>query len=440
MLTFETVGDSDVSAVRSLDEVLQGRRTKIDVIRDSEVSVVESLSRKRNRDSVRDHFVVVPSQPGQVSPTQESQSSWSPERQFEPFCTRPSEPLTSPTTPITNRTLPPGSPQSQAAGNDNEIVSAAPPPPSPRYEDDVIGVAAPPPPSPRFEDDIISLAAPPPQRSPRNEDDIIGLAAPPPPRSSRYQNDIIGLPDADDIVLEEAPDIEELYYDDDFDNSITRFGHLWLASIVSHDISVAAASHLWTLAFNWIGSILEKKRKEGVKRTPQFAHLRRKLIRSLCPPVSIRVSYKNTETGEVISPPPSQVNQHKEYSDIMKFQKLHEITSVKFKDVLKIHRIMNTRHQQDNVTLDLSCDGVADANSSGVTMDMITVRFPECRTVYPLVSIRPIDKTSVNFLQELDKVLSDFKVKNVKIRNIICDNPMRALRRNCKNHASYFSC
>ena len=124
----------------------------------------------------------------------------------------------------------------------------------------------------------------------------------------------------------------------------------------------------------------------------------------------------------------------------MKFQKLHEISSFKLKDVIKIHRIMNTRHQQDNVTLDLSCDDVADANSSGVTMDMITVRFPECRTVYPLVSIRPIDKTSVNFLEELDKVLSDFKVNDVKIRNIICDNPMRALMRNCKNHASYFSC
>ena len=286
VLTFETVGDSDVSAVRSLDEVIQGRRTKIDVVRDSEVSVVESLSRKRNRDSVRDPFVIVPSQPGHGRPSQQTQSSWSPERQFEPFCSRPPETLIS---PVISR----GSPQSQA-----EIVLAAPPlppsPRSPRYEDDVIGLAAPPPPprSPRYQDDVIGLAAPPPSRSPRYEDDIFGLAAPPSPRSPRYQ---------DDIVLDEAPDIEELYYDDDFDNSITRFGHLWLASIVSHDISVAAASHLWTLAFNWIGSILEKKRKEGVKRTPQFAHLRRKLIRSLCPPVSIRVSYKNTETGEVIS-------------------------------------------------------------------------------------------------------------------------------------------
>ena len=41
VLTFETVGNSDVSAVRSLNEVIQGRRTKIDVVRDSEVSVVE---------------------------------------------------------------------------------------------------------------------------------------------------------------------------------------------------------------------------------------------------------------------------------------------------------------------------------------------------------------------------------------------------------------
>ena len=255
----------------------------------------------------------------------------------------------------------------------------------------------------------------------------------------RDEHDVGSYENVDDLV-QDTPDE---FLDDGYEEMFLKFGHVWLAALVTHKVSITAASYLWRLAFQWIGPILEKKKEQGVKgKIPQFDHLRRKLMKKLCPPVSIRACYKNLESGEVVTPPPSEVNHVKAFSDINKFQKLSEISSVKFKDVLKIHRLINPRHQQDvsQITVDLSCDGVADSKSSSVSMDMYTISFPECRTVYPLAAIRPNDKSSIQFQDEFKVVIDDLKANNVNIRNVLADNPMRALMRNCKNHASYFSC
>ena len=391
--------DSDVSVVRSLEPVVQSMPS-CNMVFDSEVSVVESLRRKRLREETRDPFRInTESQRLPSSPT----TTWSPAREFTPFRTQPCMTSKSPSPEPTIDHTPPR-PTSPPTSQRYPISSDTPRPTSSHT-----------PPRP---------SSPPTQQYGTHSPVGLHIGSPP-----RFQP-----PPA------EENEVDELYVDEDFDNLISRFGHLWLASIVSHDISISAACHLWKLAFTWIESIMLRKKLEGVKKIPQFAHLRRKLIKNLCPPVTIRVSYKDTDTGQIISPPPSDIVHHKQYSDIKKFQKLHEISSVKIKDVIKIHQSMNYRHKNDVVTVDLSCDGVADANSSGITMDMFTVSFPECRTVYPLVAIRPNDKSSINFQEELDRVLCDLKDNNVKIRNVLADNPMRALMRNCKNHASYFSC
>ena len=150
----------------------------------------------------------------------------------------------------------------------------------------------------------------------------------------------------------------ESSHGDSYKNMLEEFGHLWLATLVNHDISMSAASYLWKLAFSWIPKIIQQKHDEQVTRkTPQFPHLRRKLLNQLVPPVWICAAYFNLETNEVIKPAASNVAHEKKFNDINKFKKLYEITSVSIKDVLLLHQKICSNHQVKYV--DLSCDGVA---------------------------------------------------------------------------------
>ena len=44
---------------------------------------------------------------------------------------------------------------------------------------------------------------------------------------------------------------------------IEQLSHLRVVATVSHNISVQGASHLWKIAFQWIGKIFEQKRREN---------------------------------------------------------------------------------------------------------------------------------------------------------------------------------
>ena len=226
---------------------------------------------------------------------------------------------------------------------------------------------------------------------------------------------------------------------------VKKLGHLWLSALVEHDISIGAASYLWKIAFKWIDKITIKREQEGTfKPIPQFDHLRTKLIRDLVPPVSIRCGFRDLNTNEIIKALPSDISRVKAYEDQSKYKKVFEISSVQIKDILKIHSKLNSNHQRpsrsNQISINLSCDGVADSKSSSVSMDVFSLSFPECRNIYPIMTIRPQVKGTFSFQDEFSLVLDDLKMNKVKINNILADNPMRALMRCAKNHSSYYSC
>ena len=72
-----------------------------------------------------------------------------------------------------------------------------------------------------------------------------------------------------------------------------------------------------------------------------------------------------------------------------------------------------------------SYDGVADSNSSNVSLDVFSISFPECSSIYPITTIRPTKKSSVDFKAEVTKILQEFREENVKILNVSADKPMR---------------
>ena len=236
---------------------------------------------------------------------------------------------------------------------------------------------------------------------------------------------------------------EENVIPNDFYSIIAHLSHLWVVATINHKISVQGATYLWKIAFQWIGKIMEMKTLENIAKVPQFPHLRRKIISQLVPDVKIELGYKNLQTGEIIKTTPSSVAHVKNYQDQTKFQKLFEITSIPLKNVLKIHSNMCRSHQQFDkgpMKINISCDGVADAKSNSVTMDIFSVCFPECSNVYPLVTIKAEEKGSVSLLEQLTKITKEMILNNVILKHVLGDNPMRAMLRNCKNHSSYFSC
>ena len=243
---------------------------------------------------------------------------------------------------------------------------------------------------------------------------------------------------------EDFEDLENFVFPDDYQDLVRQLGHLWMAATVTHNISIEGASYLWRIAFKLLPKIVEKKFEEcNEKKFPQFKHLRRTIMNESLPPVTIRTAFYNLETKKVEKLPPSEKGPNKSFSDVNKYEKLYEISSVNIKDVLKIHSEVCKRHQNykdKQVELYLSCDGVAESKSSGVSLDVFTVSFPECSTVYPITTIRPIKKCAVNFLAEVTLLLEDFKKNNIKILNVLADNPMRSLLKNMKNHSSYHSC
>ena len=336
---------------------MQDKPPLFNIVLDGDVSDMVSVTRKRPR-TEPNHSFNDPFGPPCERQQSDSIKSWSPDHRYSPF--RPRHRISGPArgpAPAPECMYDSGRPCGDVHGTDSLRARAEPGSDSEDEDGSVHGTDS------RLEpgSDVV-------HRMSEHEDSVDDIDK----EQDRDEHDLGSYENVDNLV-QDTPDE---FLDDGYEEMFLKFGHVWLAALVTHKVSITAASYLWRLAFQWIGPILQKKREEGVKgKIPQFDHLRRKLMKKLCPPVSIRACYKNLESGEVVTPPPSEVNHVKAFSDINKFQKLSEISSVKFKDVLKIHRLINPRHQQDvsQITVDLSCDGVADSKSSSVSMDMYTI-------------------------------------------------------------------
>lgn len=75
-------------------------------------------------------------------------------------------------------------------------------------------------------------------------------------------------------------------------------------------------------------------------------------------------------------------------------------------------------------------------------MDVFSLKFKECRTIYPLRVIRPIKKGDVDIdhTEQLKCVLNDLHCNDCVIIQFIGDNPKRAIARLCLSHSSWYPC
>ena len=91
-------------------------------------------------------------------------------------------------------------------------------------------------------------------------------------------------------------------------------------------------------------------------------------------------------------------------------------------------------------TLDLSLDGIQESKSSSLSVDVYTVSFKNCRTVYPLKIIRPINKYKMDDQLILKQVLDDINLNECILRTVVCDNPKRCMIRCSLGHCACYAC
>ena len=121
-------------------------------------------------------------------------------------------------------------------------------------------------------------------------------------------------------------------------------------------------------------------------------------------------------------------------------------------DIIALHAHLHGLHDEhDRVAeFDLGLDGVPESKSGGVSIDVLSARFVDCRSVYTLGVLRP-RRTGLNISDAviLREVIGDYKsmmegntrtVNVAKLRYVICDAPKRARLLSQVSHSGYFSC
>ena len=91
-------------------------------------------------------------------------------------------------------------------------------------------------------------------------------------------------------------------------------------------------------------------------------------------------------------------------------------------------------------TVQLSFDGVSHAKSSPVSLDIWSTSFTDCRVIYPLTIVQPVNRFHVPYRPYLNTIINDLHDNQCKITHFIGDNPKRALIREALNHASHYAC
>ena len=106
-------------------------------------------------------------------------------------------------------------------------------------------------------------------------------------------------------------------------------------------------------------------------------------------------------------------------------------------DVIQQHKFTCP---QFNPVLDMSLDGIQESKSSALSVDVYTISFQNCRTVYPVKIIRPLNKYKVQEQKHLKLVIDDINNNNCLLKNAVGDNPKRSFFKCSLGSSSSFAC
>ena len=122
-------------------------------------------------------------------------------------------------------------------------------------------------------------------------------------------------------------------------------------------------------------------------------------------------------------------------------------------EVVQFHERCHT-HPCNETQVILGTDGVAQSRSSNASLDVFTVEFVSCRTVYPIAVCKVFQNSATSkersrknvmvakqlSLDILQEVAADLSRLGLRVTFFKCDAPKRAFIKNFQGHTSYFAC
>ena len=110
------------------------------------------------------------------------------------------------------------------------------------------------------------------------------------------------------------------------------------------------------------------------------------------------------------------------------------------RDIISIHESQCSSFDTERKKLQLSSDGVSESLSTSVSLDVYSVKFEKCKTIYPIRIVKTIKKHSVNENEHLKYVVNDLYENGCKITQYVADNKKRSTARDSLCHSSWFPC
>ena len=109
-------------------------------------------------------------------------------------------------------------------------------------------------------------------------------------------------------------------------------------------------------------------------------------------------------------------------------------------DVIHCHNSTCPSASNSAPVVKLSLDGISESRSTNISLDVYSMKFNACHSVYPITIIRPLCKLSVNYYQQFKKVLEHITNNNCELSHVIADNPKHAFIRNSLCHGAKYAC
>ena len=109
-------------------------------------------------------------------------------------------------------------------------------------------------------------------------------------------------------------------------------------------------------------------------------------------------------------------------------------------DIISIHESVCPRMPGEKREVQLSWDGVQESLSTTVTLEVFSVKFNNCKHIYPLRIMKPLHKFAIDHMDQLKHVVDDIYVNNYIISHFIGDQPKRSNARQCLCFSSWYPC
>lgn len=88
----------------------------------------------------------------------------------------------------------------------------------------------------------------------------------------------------------------------------------------------------------------------------------------------------------------------------------------------------------------LSVDGVAECRSNSISLDVFSIKFSNCKNIFPVKIVRPLEKYKMDPKDQLREILQEFEENGIQLEQFVADNLKRATFKGSLNHASNFPC